>query len=117
MPRHYRKKRTTRRKLRINGRGLFSWIKKAAKWAAPHLKKAFKIGSKAFNDPRVRDLATAYGPAGTDKMIKKADRAVVVGSLLKDVIKGDGRRRVRIRRRGRGLGGRGLGGRGLGGRP
>lgn len=111
MPRHYRRKRTTRRKRRINGRGLFSWIKKAAKWAAPHLKKAFNIGSKAFNDPRVRSLATAYGPAGTDKAIRKADDVIKVGSILKDTMMGKGRRRVRIRRRGRGLGGRGLGGR------
>ena len=115
----------TRRRRRIKGRGLFSWLGKAGNWIAknifPMAKTAGKTAFKLYNDPTVRAVADKYAGPKTKKYMGKADEAIKIGKILSGAV-GNGRRRrtVRLRRkershRGGSLGGSlGMYGRGLG---
>lgn len=120
MPRKTRSRVATRRRRRINGRGIGSWIGKAGQWmkrAMPHLKRFGKAGLNLYQNPAVRQIANEYAGPTARKYMGKADKAIAIGNVLQGAL-GNGRRRtIRLKkrlRRGRGMTvGYGLGG-GLG---
>ena len=119
MPRrktHRRKSRAVvRRRRRIRGRGLFSWLGKAGKWIAknilPAAKTAGKTAFKLYQDPNVRAVADHYAGPKAKKYMGKADEAIKIGKILSGAV-GNGRRRrtVRLRRKKRSHRGGSLGG-------
>lgn len=102
---------------RINGRGLRSWGTKVQQWlnknAPKILNTAKQAGSTAlriYQDPAVRGLADKYASPGAKRYMSKADTAIDVANILRGAAtRGSGRRRVRMRRRGRGCCGGSLG--------